>query len=350
MDRPKAPLALRAWRLFSSILAIALVAAALVAAAFVGWARSRRGEFHPHHRGFVRFALCQYDTRTGDIRHNLLHALDFADEAVRHGADVVLLPEFSFASVHDVRSKLACFNILEREELAGRLSDFTRRHGCYLLFNHPFVVTNESPKKIVYNTSYLMGPDGAVCAEYRKQAMALLDIRCSLSPGKTDVVADLPFGRLGLMICKDAYYPEHFPSFSDADVVAIQFAHIVNWGPDLPPNGLREPIAEAPANFPRVSRLCTSVLRKPLLMVNKTGMEDVYAYIGGSRVVVANGTTVALAASHSDILYADFPLDENGRIDPERHPIIPESPVDYGGDTRLKRFRRSLLRLAAKVP
>lgn len=350
MDQPKASRARRVWRVFSNVLAITVIAAALVAAAFVGWAHFRRGRFHQHHEGFVRFALCQYDTRTGDVRNNLLHALDFADEAVRHGADVVILPEFSFASVHDVRTRFAFFNILERKNLAGRLSDFTRRNGCYLLFNHPCVVTNETPKSMVYNTSYLMGPDGAVCAEYNKQAMALLDIRCRFTPGKSDVVAHLPFGNLGLMICKDSYFPARFPTFTEADVIAIQFAHIVNWGPDLPPNGLRESIADALDNFPRVSRRCTNTFRKPLLMVNKSGLEDVYAYIGGSRVVIANGTTIALANSYCDILYADFPLGEDGRIDPDRHPVIPESPVDYDGGSRLRRFRRSLLRLAAKVP
>ena len=350
MDCPKPSFARRAWRVFASVVAIAVVAAALVAAAFLGWAHARRGRFLPKHPGFVRFALCQYDSRSGDTRRNILHALEYADEAVRHGADVVILPEFSFATVHDVRSKFACFNLLERPELAGRLSDFTRRNGCYLLYNHPLVVTNESPKKLVYNQSCLLGPDGAVVVDYCKQAMALIDIRCGITPGTEDVVARLPFGNLGLMICKDAYYPNHFPSFQDADVVVIQFAHIVNWGPDLPPNGLREPIAEAPRNFPHVANLCTSALRKPLLMVNKTGLEDTYAYIGGSRVVIANGMTIAQANSYCDILYADFILNADGRIDPNQHPVIPEAPVDYETGSRWSRLRRSLLRLAARVP
>ena len=340
----------RVWAVFSSILAILLLACLLAAGSFVAWVHARRGEFHPRHRGFVRFALCQIDSRVGDIRWNFLHAMDYAQDAVRHGADVVILPEFSFTTVHDVRTRLSCFNILERPEYASRLSEFTLNNGCYLFFNHPSV-TNVNHRMHVYNTSYVMGPDGQLVTNYCKQAMALIDKRCFIKPGSVDVLARLPFGNVGMMICKDAYYPNHFPMYHDADVIAIQFAHIVNWGDTNAPTGLQEPMAEpATHNIPHVANLCTRQFQKPLLMVNKTGMEDMYGYVGGSRVVVANGSCIAKANSHADILYADFLLDESGRIRSDRHPVIPKNPTDYEVDKKWEKHVRSLLRLAPKVP
>lgn len=340
----------RVWAVFSSILAVLLLTCLLVAGVFFAWVHSRRGEFQPKHQGFVRFALCQIDSRVGDIRWNFLHAMDYAQEAVRHGADVVVLPEFSFTTVHDVRTRLACFNILERPEYAERLSEFTLNNGCYLFFNHPSV-TNVYGRLNTYNTSYVMGPDGLLLTNYCKQAMALIDKRCFLKPGSVDVMAQLPFGNVGMMICKDAYFPDHFPSYHEADVIAIQFAHIVNWGDTNAPTGLQEPMAAgAMNNFPHVANLCTKQFHKPLLMVNKTGMEDTYGYIGGSRVVVGNGTCIAKANSCTGILYADFPLNESGRIDSSRHPIIPENPTDYVVDKKWKKHVRSLLRLAPKIP
>ena len=234
------------------------------------------------------------------------------------GADVVILPEFSFTSVHDLRTRAAYFNILERPEYARRLAEFTRANGCYLFFNHPFT-TNDIPgaRPSYYNTSYVLGPDGALVTNYVKQALALLDHRCEMRPGDRDVVAGLPFGRVGMMICKDSSYPDHFREYGGADLVAIQFAHITHWSENPVPSGLRETTASVTNTMARVSAACVRALHKPLLMVNKTGLEDEFAYIGDSRVVVANGTTISRAGSDCAILYADFPLGPDGRIDPK---------------------------------
>ena len=330
------------------VLFLALV---LSAAAFLAWAYGRRGKFLPKHREYVRFALCQYSSRKGDVLWGLHNAMNFASEAVRHGADVVVLPEFSFTTVHDIRTQYSYFNISDRPEYLGALADFTLRHGCYLMYNHPFTTNAPSATRpLHFNVSYVMGPDGQVMAEYRKQAMALLDTRCKMKPGNKDMIVSFPFGDVGMMICKDSCYPQHFMSYTNADLVVIQFAHIAHWGPNPAPRGLQEPIAEVVDNLARNANACTRVLGKPLLMVNKTGMEDEYGYIGGSRVVVANGTALTVADSGPEIIYADFPLDENGRIDRLQHPAIPEKPEDYPADTKLRKHRRSLYRLAERLP
>lgn len=345
----------RLLRALRRLLAVLFLLALLSVAAFVDWVYATRGTFRPRHGGFVRFALCQYDARVGDIRWSFLHALDYAKEAVRHGADVIVLPEFSFTSVHDIRTKEAYFNILERPEYVRRLAEFTRVNGCYLFFNHPFT-TNDIPRArrpSHYNTSYVMGPDGALVTNYVKQALALLDHRCEMRPGDRDVIAELPFGRVGMMICKDSAFPDHFWKYSEADLVTIQFAHITHWSENPVPTGLREPTFSVTNAMARISAACALTIHKPFLLVNKTGLEDEFAYIGDSRVTIANGTTIAYAGSHGDILYADFPLGPDGRIDPNRHPVIPEKPIDYtlnGSHKRLRKYRRSLLRLAQNLP
>ena len=332
----------------ASFSAIAIILAAV--SAFLFWAYSRRGRFLQKHSDFIRFALCQYDTPPGDIDRNVGIALENANQAVLHGADFVVLPEFSFAAMCDVSSGLACSNVLDREEIASRLLDFTRRHGCYLLFNHPFTTFNEAGETNLYNKSFLIGPDGGVCTEYCKQVMALIDSACGISPGDTDVIARLPFGNIGLMICKDSKFPGKFPSFDNVDIIIIQFAHIVNWGDADPPIGLQDPIAEAPTNIQSVVKLVSDAFHKPLLMVNKTGLEGLYAYVGGTRVIAADGKTAALANSCREILYVDFHLDGNGRIDRNRPPTIPESPEDYPDTTRIDRISRFLRQSAARLP
>jgi len=354
-DPPRSRSFRRLLRGIGGFLAWVLLAALLVALAGIAAVHLRRGAFRPKHRGFVRFALCQYDARVGDIRWSFLHAMDFAREAVRHGADVVVLPEFSFSSLHDVRTREAVFDIWQRPGFAERLDGFVRRNGCYLVFNHSVLSDDpDRPGRTVHrNVSQVLGPDGTLLATYAKRELAWVDRRCGFAPGEEETIVEFPFGKIGMMICKDSAFPERFAAYRDADAVLIQFAHLSHWGTTPQPFGLREPTSTVGDKMAVVSQACVDVLRKPLLMVNKSGLEDEFAYIGDSRVVAANGTCLAAANSDCRILYADFPLDANGRIDAARHPVIPDNPVDWnveGRFPRLRKLRRSLLRLEAKIP
>ncbi len=344
----------RFFRCLRRLLATTLAVALLCVLGFIIVVYARRGEFRPKHRGFVRFALCQYDARVGDIRWSFFHALDYAREAVRHGADVVILPEFSFSSVHDIRSGPGHFNILERPEYHRRLSAFTRNNGCYLFFNHSFTTNDPvTSRPSFFNTSYVMGPDGEIMASYRKRLMALLDKRLKFKPGYDPVIVDLPFARIGMMICKDSYDPTIFKKYREADLVTIQFSHITHWGTNNVPIGLDEPTWTVMDSLSHAADACVGVFRKPLLMVNKSGLEDEFACIGDSRIIIPNGTAIAHAGSDCCILYADFPLGPDGRIDPARHPIIPTDPTDYELRTPFAWFwklRRSLHRIASSLP
>ena len=334
-------------RFFKITLAALVAAGVLAVIGFVVVVRANRGTFRPCHPGTLRFALCQNASRVGDIRHNILAALDLAEEASRHGADFIVFPEFSFTAVHDIRRGWAWENIAEKPELQGRLSSFARRHGCYLLYNHPY--TFGEKRQHHYNETTLMGPDGMVVTNYQKHIPALLDQRCNLGPGPGPVIARLPFGDIGLMVCRDTTQPLRFAEYKDTDLVVAQFAVISHWGPTLQPPGLRmRPDEARHAFFDAIPNL-VSAFHRPILMVNKTGLEDEFVYLGGSIAVDEAGERVAQANNGEEILYVDFALDENGRIDGSR-PAEPEFPSDRPLDGSAKKFRQGLRRLAAAIP
>ena len=63
-----------------------------------------------------------------------------------------------------------------------------------------------------YNSSYLIAPDGALLANYRKIHLfgyQSLENRL-LSPGERVVVVDTPLGRIGMATCFDLRFPELF--------------------------------------------------------------------------------------------------------------------------------------------
>ena len=92
----------------------------------------------------------------------------------------------------------------------------------------------------VHNTSVLIGPDGATLAVYRKIHLFDIDLpgmehlkeSKAVRPGQDVVVADTPFGRLGLSICYDLRFPELYrrQSAAGARVLAVPSAFTARTG------------------------------------------------------------------------------------------------------------------------
>ncbi len=64
-----------------------------------------------------------------------------------------------------------------------------------------------------FNTAVLIGPDGRLVGKYRKQKLGHESVRNT--PGKSSLVFDFPYGRVGLMICADRTEKEIVRRFCD---------------------------------------------------------------------------------------------------------------------------------------
>ena len=80
-----------------------------------------------------------------------------------------------------------------------------------------------SPERAV-NRSFLIGPDGTLIASYDKIHMFDIDLpggesyreSANYQPGETAVIADLPWGRLGLTICYDVRFPALYRALAES--------------------------------------------------------------------------------------------------------------------------------------
>lgn len=266
----------------------------------------------------LRVALCQYDSRPDAYEWNVRHALRYAEEAAENGADMIVLPEYSFCTADDVLNGDAFFRFRKgKARLCDALSDFADEHDCHLVVNVPVEFKDEGDEDVLHrrNRSVVFGPDGSVVARYDKRSLALLDQCSGIAGGMPADPVDLPFGRVGMMICRDSTYPRAFQRYRGADLLLVQFAHITAWDETSePPVWLMNDIGNSLDDFPKIAAACARELGLPLVMVNKTGMEPEGAYTGGSCAVGSDGRLVARADCGGDILYVDFPLDESGRL------------------------------------
>lgn len=80
----------------------------------------------------------------------------------------------------------------------------------------------ERDEHLVYNVSILMGPDGELVGKYRKVTLPRGEIEGGIMPGNEYPVFETRFGKVGMMICYDGFFPEVARELSNrgAEVIA----------------------------------------------------------------------------------------------------------------------------------
>jgi predicted amidohydrolase len=177
-------------------------------------------------------------TSTADVERNLETAERLVAEAAARGARFVSLPE-NFAFLRSEGEPVPQAQALDGPWVR-RLAEAARRHELTLLLGSlPEKVAGDAR---VYNTSVLIGPDGATIATYRKMHLFDIDLpgmehlkeSRAVRPGEELVVADAPFGRIGLSICYDVRFPELYRRLArqGARVLAVPSAFTERTGKD----------------------------------------------------------------------------------------------------------------------
>jgi len=178
-------------------------------------------------------------TSTEDLAANLAAAREFVGEAAQRGAELVALPE-NFAFLRREGEPIPCAQSLD-DEIVTTVRALARDHGVWLLGGTFPEATADAR---VHNTSVLAAPDGTLAAVYRKIHLFDVDLReggggtfsesAVVAPGDEVVVAETPFGKIGLSVCYDVRFPELFREMSarGADLLAVPSAFAPETGKD----------------------------------------------------------------------------------------------------------------------
>jgi predicted amidohydrolase len=152
---------------------------------------------------------------------NLDAAVALIREAKAAGADYVQTPEMT--NVMDVRRErmLATVVAEEKDASLARFRELARQLGTYLHIGS--LAIKVSPERAA-NRSFLIDRAGEIAARYDKIHMFDVDLANgesyresrSFRPGELAVVADLPWGRLGLTICYDLRFPALYRALAEA--------------------------------------------------------------------------------------------------------------------------------------
>lgn len=180
--------------------------------------------------GRFRAAVIQLRS-TRDVATNVENVLTLIDDAARGGADYILTPENT--SLMELNSK-PLFENTSPEAGNMALEAFCERAedlGVWLHIGGMPIALSETK---VANRAFLISPGGEIRARYDKVHMFDVDLPNGESyresknyePGKKAVLADLPWGRLGLTICYDLRFPHLHRALAQAgaEMIAVPSA------------------------------------------------------------------------------------------------------------------------------
>lgn len=143
-------------------------------------------------------AMIQMRVDGGNKSANLARALQWIERAANEGAQVILLPEAMNVGWTDPSAETDADRIPDSETFR-QLAAAARQHAVYLCFG---LIESAGGRR--FNTAVLMGPDGELLLRHRKiNELEIAHEHYGL--GNRLEVAETAVGRIGVMICADAF-------------------------------------------------------------------------------------------------------------------------------------------------
>lgn len=257
---------------------------------------SRQNESSPF--PCITVASIQMAPHVGSKEENVARSLALIGEAAAHGATLVVLPELA-NSGYVFTSRAEAFALAEPVPDGPTTQAWigaARQYGIHIAAG---IAECEGGR--LYNAAVLVSPQGHL-GTYRKLHL-WGDENLFFEPGDKGLpVFHTAFGRLGIVVCYDGWFPETFRllAMQGADIVAMP----TNW----------VPMPNQPADRPAMANTLVMAGAHSngltIVCANRVGIERGQPFIGQSLIVGADGWPMAGPASldREEILYARVDL------------------------------------------
>jgi beta-ureidopropionase len=152
------------------------------------------------------------------VERNLATVQDALDAASAGGADLICLPE-TFAQVGCPKDEVRQHAQTVPGPVFDHLARHARRHRTWIVAG----TTERAADGAIRNVAWLLDRQGDLAGRYAKVHPTMGEIEQGITPGFSAPVFDTDFGRIGVAICFDIGWPEHWAALAE------QGARLIVW-------------------------------------------------------------------------------------------------------------------------
>lgn len=182
----------------------------------------------------IKIASCQMDVIDNKER-NINHAIELIKVASNKNVDLITLPEM-FNTPYDNNKFIENAEIEDESQTLDAMCKIAEEENIYLQCGS----IAEKEDDDIYNTAYLISPEGDIIAKHRK--MHLFDIDCdsmkftesdTLTAGSKITTVKTPIARISLAICYDIRFNQMWTLMNKnkTDIVLLPGAFNKTTGP-----------------------------------------------------------------------------------------------------------------------
>ena len=249
----------------------------------------------------LRIGLGQVRPVLGDVSRNLELHLEWTKEAKRQGIELLVFPELGLTGYFLKDLTLEVARSLDHPDIVRMVEAST-------LLDLVFSFIEESSDHRFYVTA-VYASHGRVLHVHRKLYLPTYGMfeesRHFASGDDLQSFSTAAAGRVGLMICEDAWHPSvpYLLSVAGVDLVVIPSA-----GPGRALSG--DPNSGSQQFWHRVIRTYAQLFTSYYVFVNRVGFEDGVFFFGHSAVAAPDGEIIAsTGSSDATLLAVDLDLD-----------------------------------------
>lgn len=248
----------------------------------------------------------QLKSTVGNKDINLKKVEHFIKKYSDKKLDLVVLPEF-FSTGVDFDFFLNNPEDSNGGETIEKICELAKTYNTNIIAGTIIEKTNDK----LYNTSFAINRNGEIIEKYRK--IHLFNYMGGtegerITPGDKYVVAEFDFGKIGLAICFDMRYPQHFRKLAQmgAEIIVLPTAWVV-------PNEVyqdKEALKFAQDTWLAMNKTRAYDNLVYLVSSNQTGqVNNEFGGLGNSVIVSPTSQIIANAKEEQTAIYADIDLE-----------------------------------------
>ena len=282
----------------------------------------------------MKVALAQIESSSIDVQANLEKHINYIQEAIQGGADLIVFPELSLSG-DAVGIEVKQVGLTADSATMNRISKLSREIDIVVGVNEQ----DQANPDNCYNTVFYFSNESLI-HRHRKLFLvnyAVFEEAKYYLPGEELKAFDTPLGRVCMLVCNDVWHlPSPYLAALDGTEILI-----------VPANSTRGALdewLEIPTTWEHMNRAFSAMLGFYTIFVNRVGYRrDVngeHPYWGGSEIIDEKGQLIIKAPYDDEALV--FGEIEVSKVSLQRN----QAPLIR--DTRLDFYQHEIERLAKK--